>query len=59
MENVGLQNSISSYVVRFTFIVVLMCHIPYIFLFGKESLLIFIDEIRRRSMSEALDLTIQ
>lgn len=58
MDNIALQVSLSSYIIRFTFIVVLICHIPYVFFSGKESVLICIDEIRRQSMSEALDITI-
>ena len=38
---------------------VLSCHIPYIFFSGKESLLIMVDEIRRRSASALLDYQIQ
>ena len=43
-----------AYVTQISFMIVLMCHIPFIFYAGKEGLLIIIDELDRKSISSAL-----
>ena len=43
-----------AYICQISFMVVLMCHIPFIFFSGKEALLTVIDEIQRKSISNAL-----
>lgn len=39
---------------QLSFMLVLMCHVPFVFFSGKEALLIMIDEMMRNSISNAL-----
>lgn len=43
-----------AYIVQISFMIVIACHIPFIFFSGKEGLCIIIDEIDRKSISSAL-----
>lgn len=43
-----------SFVMQFLILIILACHIPYLFFSGKEAMLITVDEIMRRSISMVL-----
>lgn len=44
---------------QFLFLIILACHIPYLYYSGKESLLIIIDETMRKSISFTLSKKLQ
>lgn len=44
MTNIDEESNVYSYVIRIAFLIVLGCHIPYIFFPTKESFLIMVDE---------------
>lgn len=56
MKEIGNGSKVyfENYVMQFLFLIILACHIPYLFFSGKEALLIMIDEVMRRSISLTL-----
>ena len=46
ITNVNQEVDIFSYIIRVAFMIVLACHIPYLFFVLKESMLIVVDEAR-------------
>lgn len=56
LDNIGEESRVwESYILRVAFLIVIGCHIPFVFFAGKESLLVIIDEIDRKSVSQALE----
>jgi hypothetical protein len=56
LDNIGDEKYLwESYVLRCTFLIVIGCHIPFVFFSGKESFLVIIDEIDRKTVSKALE----
>ena len=45
---------LESRVMQFMFLVILGCHIPFLFFSGKEALLNIVDELYRRNISKSL-----
>ena len=50
IANVNKEENVYSYIIRVAFLLVLACHIPYIFFPTKESFLIIFDEAKNNSM---------
>ena len=48
--NVDDEQNLYSLIIRISFLIVLACHIPYVFFPTKEAFLIIIDEYQNKSM---------
>lgn len=58
-ENLTLENNFLSIFIRALFLIVFLCNITFIFLPGKEALLIMIDEFMKNSMSNKMNKRIE
>lgn len=52
ITDIGL---IEAFIMRLLFVIVLIAHIPFVFFSGKEALLILVDEIDRKTISNSLN----
>jgi len=50
-DNLSHETNFASYIIRLVFLVIFFCNIPFIFLPGKECLLMIIDEIKHKTVS--------
>ena len=53
------KHLMSTYLSRIAFLVVMTCHIPFVFFSGKEAFLIIIEEIRTGNMTESLEFKLK
>lgn len=55
LDNIGEDGyNWESTVLSISFLIMILCHIPFVFFYGKENFLVLIDEIDRKSISKAL-----
>ena len=47
-----------TYLLRSFFVIVVVCHIPFIFFVGKECFLTILDEFMRKSISKSLNASL-
>lgn len=59
LQNFGIvKTTWETYLLRIFFIIVVVCHIPFIFFVGKECFLTIVDEILRKSISKSLNQSV-
>jgi hypothetical protein len=55
MTNIGNEGTVLSYFLEVSFMILLACHIPYVFFLGKEGACVVVDEVMTGSMSKSLE----
>ena len=55
LDNIDSETTVVSYVIRLAFLILLACHVPYVFFLGKEGACIVVDEVMTGSMSKSLE----
>jgi len=58
-ENIQVETNMASYFMRVVFLGIFICNIPFIFLPGKECLLMIIDESRNNTISKQIERRIE
>lgn len=57
LDNIGREESdIGSFIIRAAFLIVVGCHLPFVFFGCKDCFLIVLDEIARGSVSKSLEI---
>ena len=55
LDNIDAETpTLGSYLIRSSFLILLACHVPYVFFLGKEGACIVVDEVMTGSMSKSL-----
>lgn len=55
LDNIDGETTFVSYFIRLAFLILLACHVPYVFFLGKEGACIVVDEVMTGSMSKSLE----
>lgn len=55
LDSIAAQNSTGGGIIQVLFLVLLVCHIPYIFIFCKQGAINFVTEYMENSVSYAIE----
>ncbi len=53
-KHIQEENNVQSAAIRVLFLLIFICHVPFVFFAGKDCLLAMIEEVRNRKLSKAL-----
>lgn len=59
LDSIANQNSTSGTIIQVIFCVLLLCHVPYIFIFCKEGAIEFANELNEKSVSYTIERSFQ